>query len=116
MDPARHPLVLRRRSDGRVVGWAEVLDEHPRDGVPWIGLLQVHGQEQRRGLGREAAEALVGWAAARGATVLRVGVDEGNTAGAAFGQALGFSAVDERERVGPDGPVRVTVLERRLEP
>lgn len=117
MDPARHPLVIRHKNDrGRVVGWAEVLDEHPRDLVPWIGLLEVHGQEQRHGYGSEAATALLGWARARGATALRLGVDEGNTSGCAFWQAFGFRPVDERERVGPSGPLRVTVMEMRLDP
>jgi RimJ/RimL family protein N-acetyltransferase len=115
MDPARHPLVLRHKSEsGRVIGWAEVLDEHPRDLVPWIGLLEVHRQEQRQGYGREAAAALVAWARAGGAPALRLGVDEGNTAGSAFWQRVGFIEVDQRERVGPSGPVHVTVMEMRL--
>lgn len=112
-DPARHPLVLTTREQpDRVVGWAEVLDEHPRDGVPWIGLLEVHADEQRRGLGREAVGALLGWARSRGARALRLGVDEGNDVGLAFWQRLGFAVVDHRERVGPAGPTSVTVLER----
>lgn len=46
--PARHPLVLRDKSERRrVIGWAEGLDEHPRDHVPWMGLLEVHQQEQQ---------------------------------------------------------------------
>jgi RimJ/RimL family protein N-acetyltransferase len=77
MDPARHPLVLRDSTDdGRVIGRAEVLDEHPRDGAPWIGLFEVH--QQRQGYGLEAVEALLGWARSAGAPALRLGVDEGN--------------------------------------
>lgn len=115
MDPARHPLVLRHKDDrGRVIGWAEVLDEHPRDLVPWIGLLEVHRQEQRHGYGREVTTALLEWARTRGATALRLGVDEGNSSGLAFWQSLGFRAVEERERVGPAGPIGVTVMECRL--
>lgn len=72
MDPARHPLVLRHKEGrARVIGWAEMVDEHPRDLVPWIGLLEVHRQEQRHGYGREATTALLEWARARGATALR---------------------------------------------
>jgi GNAT superfamily N-acetyltransferase len=117
LDPARHPLVLRHKDDpGRVIGWAEVLDEHPRDLVPWIGLLEVHRQEQRHRYGSEAATALLDWARARGATALRLGVDEGNASGFAFWSTLGFRAVDDRERISPSGPVRVTVMEMRLAP
>lgn len=117
MDPARHPLVLRHKGhSGRVMGWAEVLDEHPRDLVPWIGLLEVHRQDQRHGYGSEAVTALLAWARAGGAPALRLGVDEGNASGFAFWQRLGFLEVDQRERVGPWGPVRVTVMEMRLHP
>lgn len=111
-DPARHPLVIRDKTErDRVIGWADVLDEHPRDLVPWIGLLEVHQQEQRQGYGREAATALLGWARAQGATAVRLGVDEGNASAFAFWQTLGFRAVDLRERVGPVGTLRVTVME-----
>lgn len=93
MDPARHPLVLRTKSEpGRVIGWAEVLDEHPRDRVPWIGLLEVHQQEQRRGYGREAVAALVGWARGGGAASLRLDVDQGNGAGLPSGRAWGSAS------------------------
>lgn len=116
MDSARHPLVLREKSDpARVVGWAEVLDEHPRDHVPWIGLLEVHGQEQRRGYGREAVAALVAWARASGAPALRLGVDEENDAALSFWRNTGFRVVDQRERVGPGGAKGVTIMELGLD-
>lgn len=91
-----------------------MLDEHPRDLVPWIGLLEVHEQEQRHGYASEAAAALLGWARARGATALRLGVAEGNASGLAFWRSVGFRDVEERERIGPGGPVRVTVVELGL--
>jgi GNAT superfamily N-acetyltransferase len=115
MDPARHPLVLRSKDEpARVVGWTEILDEHPRDRVPWIGLLEVHHQEQRNGYGTEAVAALVDWARKGGASALRLGVDEGNGVGLAFWQSMGFRHVEQRERVGPSGPLAVNVMELRL--
>ena len=114
LDPARHPLAVRRRDDDRVVGWADVLEEHPRDRVPWIGLLELHADVQRQGYGREAALALAGWARDRGAPALRVGVDEGNDVGHAFWTSLGYVEVDRRERRVPSGPLAVAVLELRL--
>jgi RimJ/RimL family protein N-acetyltransferase len=114
-DPARHPLALRNRADpARVVGWAEVLDEHPRDLVPWIGLLEVHRRDQGRGYGREAVGAMESWARHRGAQRLRLGVDDDNVSAAAFWRRLGFREVDHRERVGPSGLVGVTVMEISL--
>ena len=116
MDPARHPFVLRHKGDrGRVIGWADVLEEHPRDLVPWIGLLEIHKEQQRRGYGREAVAALLGWARERGALDLRIGVDDGNVSGLAFWRSVGFGDVEERERIGPGGPVRVKVMELRLD-
>ncbi len=115
MDPARHPLVLRDiTAEGRVVGWAEVLDEHPNDGVPWIGLLEVHQEEQRKGYGSEALGALLEWARSSGAPALRLGVDEGNDDAMAFWTRSGFEVVDHRARSGPTGKVRVEVMEVRL--
>ena len=114
LDPARHPLAVRLRADDRVVGWADLLEHHPRDGVPWIGLLELHADVQRQGYGREAAGALAQWARERGAPALRLGVDDGNDAALAFWTSLGYVEVDRRERRGPSGPLAVAVLELRL--
>jgi RimJ/RimL family protein N-acetyltransferase len=116
MHPGRHPLVLRSKEEPtRIIGWAEILDEHPRDHVPWIGLLEVHQQEQRNGYGSEAVAALVDWARKAGAPALRLGVDEGNVRGLAFWHKFGFRDVEQRERVGPSGPIGVSVMEFRLD-
>jgi len=114
LDPGRRPLVVRLRDTGEVVGWAELLDEHPRDHVPWIGLLELHADHHRRGFGREATDAFLDWARARGASALRLGVDDGNEAAMAFWTGLGFVPVDRRERDSPTGHLGVTVLERAL--
>jgi RimJ/RimL family protein N-acetyltransferase len=114
LDPQRHSLVLRR-DDGEVVGWADVLDEHPRDGVPWIGLLEVRADVQRQGLGREAAKAVARWYGERGATAVRAGVDDGNEAAAAFWRSLGYRPVERRERPSPLGVLGVDVLELPLD-
>jgi RimJ/RimL family protein N-acetyltransferase len=114
LDPSRHPLVVRRAQGGEVVGWAEVLDEHPRDGVPWIGLLELRADVHRQGLGREAARALADWYRERGIARLRLGVDDGNVAAAAFWRSLGYRSVDRRERPSPLGTLGVDVLELSL--
>jgi GNAT superfamily N-acetyltransferase len=111
LDPARHGYALVLADSAAVVGWADVLDRHPRDGVPWIGLLEVHRDHQRRGYGREAALALAAHQRSRGRARLRVGVDEGNPTASAFWSSLGYREVDVRERPSPGGPLRVFVLE-----
>jgi GNAT superfamily N-acetyltransferase len=120
MDPLRIPFAVLQPDAttgvaarlGGVVGWGEVLVEHPGDRVPWIGLLELHADAQGRGLGREAADALLGWAAALPAPALRLGVDDGNERAAAFWAACGFVPVDRRQRDSPAGRLGVTVMER----
>lgn len=113
-DPQRHPLVIREREGGTVVGWADILDQHPRDEVPWIGLLELHANDQGRGYGREAAHAIAAWYREQGATRLRIGVDDGNEGAAAFWRRLGYHPVDRRERDSPLGRLGVDVLELSL--
>lgn len=114
LDPDRSSYAILRADDGTVVGWADVLDRHPRDEVPWIGLLEIHAGHQRQGYGREAAAALAEDQRSRGRTRLRVGVDEGNEAAAAFWAGLGYRQVDVRQRPSPSGVLRVSVLELDL--
>jgi RimJ/RimL family protein N-acetyltransferase len=113
-DASRHALVIRRRDDGAVVGMAETLDQHPGDQVPWIGLMQLHADMQRQGLGGEAAEALADAYRSSGVSRLRLGVDDGNDGASAFWRALGYQKVDRRERDSPAGRLGVDVLELRL--
>jgi RimJ/RimL family protein N-acetyltransferase len=111
-DPARHPLVIRLRTTLEVIGWAELLDEHPRDRLPWLGLLELHAGQHGHGV--EATRALVEWARKSGASALRIGVDDGNDRALAFWARRGFTPVDRRERPSPRGRIGVTVLEQLL--
>jgi RimJ/RimL family protein N-acetyltransferase len=113
-DAQRHAVVIRRQEDGAVVGRAETLDVHPRDQVPWIGLLELHADVHGQGFGREAADALADWYRSQGHSRLRLGVDDGNAAAAGFWRALGYQKVDHRERDSPLGRLGVDVLERQL--
>ena len=64
----RTMLCIRRRADLAVVGVAELLDSHPDDGCPWLGLLIIRRDQQRRGYASEALPVAVlvrapsGWA------------------------------------------------------
>ncbi len=115
LDPDRHCYAIVLTAGGPVVGWADVLDRHPRDGVPWIGLLEVHGDHHRRGYGRAAADALAEQQRFRGETRLRVGVDEGNDSASGFWASLGYREVDVRERSSPSGRLSVSVRELDLD-
>jgi ribosomal protein S18 acetylase RimI-like enzyme len=114
-DPSRHVLVARLHSNPRVVGYVDVLDEHPEDGLPWIGVVEVHAGEQRRGLGRQCAEGVLERARkGLAACSIRAAVDADDSGAAAFLTSLGFVSVDARGRSSPQGRVPVIVYERAL--
>ncbi|MGK5630302.1 GNAT family N-acetyltransferase [Streptomyces sp. URMC 123] len=95
-----HPAteVLLARDGHRLVGVAITLAEHPEvdDPDPWIGLLMVHGQEQRTGYGRELARLVEDRLRAEGRTAVRLAVLETNARALAFWAALGYEVVDHR--------------------
>jgi RimJ/RimL family protein N-acetyltransferase len=114
MTPGRGMAAVRLREGRRIVGVLDWMDENPSDGYPWLGLVMVHAEEQRRGLGREAASALFGELAARGFAAVREGVVEGNELGMALARSLGFTRVGETTMRLAAGERRVTILERPL--
>jgi RimJ/RimL family protein N-acetyltransferase len=114
MQPGRYPLAVRMRADDQVVGWAEVLEEHPEDRLPWIGLLEIRADRQRQGYGRESAEAMCAWAGERGARAVRLAVDLTDERAGSFWARLGFTEVARSERSSPAGKVVVRVLELAL--
>ncbi|MET7852545.1 bifunctional GNAT family N-acetyltransferase/NUDIX hydrolase [Streptomyces avermitilis] len=100
-DELAHPdvEVLLARSAGRLVGVAITLAHHPdpADPDPWIGLLLVAVEEQRRGHGRELAARVEERFRAAGRTAVRLAVLDDNPGGLAFWTALGYEVVDHRE-------------------
>jgi GNAT superfamily N-acetyltransferase len=65
------------------------------------------------GTGRALVDAVVAWAAERGARAVRTSVTEGNAAAAALYAAAGFADTGGREPLGHSGAT-VAVLERAL--
>ena len=63
------------------------------NGTRWVGLSSVHVAEtaRRRGLARTLCEALLGWAAGRGATRAYVQVLTENTAATTLYRSMGFT-------------------------
>ena len=82
---------------GAAVGRAAVTSAP--DGTCWVGLSAVHVAEgaRRRGLARGLCEALLAWAAERGATRAYVQVLADNTAATRLYESMGFS-VHHRSR------------------
>ncbi|MGW0117691.1 GNAT family N-acetyltransferase [Streptomyces sp. NPDC003327] len=90
--------VLLARSEGRLVAVAVTLGRHPdpADPDPWLGLLMVHGAEQRAGYGRRLTAHVEDRFRAEGRTGLRLAVLEENAKALAFWRALGYEETDRR--------------------
>jgi RimJ/RimL family protein N-acetyltransferase len=84
------------REEGRHVGLFLFLEENPKDGCPWLGLLMVHGKEQGKGYGREAYLQFEDHLKQLGKHSVRIGVIRENTAAKAFWTSLGFSYYDTK--------------------
>lgn len=84
-DPVRAILSVRLRGDGRVVGYVDLLDAHPEDGVPWLGALELAAGEQAQGYGRQCVEAVSDRARdVVGAKAIRAAVDDDDRRARAF--------------------------------
>ncbi len=90
LDPARHVLLVVHQDTGAVVGVLDFVDQSPADGRPWIGLVMIHGDHQRRGLGTEAVHAVARFAGSSGHRGVRMAVIEENESGLAFARHVGF--------------------------
>ncbi|WP_415949762.1 GNAT family N-acetyltransferase [Streptomyces sp. KLOTTS4A1] len=94
----QHPgtEVLLARSEGRLVGIAITLEQHPdpADPDPWIGLLMV--APQRQGYGRQLAELVEDRFRAQGRKAVKLAVLQNNPRAMAFWSALGYLVTGHR--------------------
>ncbi|MFF3446908.1 GNAT family N-acetyltransferase [Streptomyces sp. NPDC002667] len=89
-------VLLARDAGGRTVGLVCLLDRHPKDGYPWIGLLIVHGGQRRKGIGRLLVTAVEERFRRQGRDGLRLAVLENNPSAFAFWSSLGWQEIDRR--------------------
>ena len=113
MTPGRHTPAIVDKQSGVLVGVLDWLEESPSDCCPWLGLVMVRADFQRRGIAVEAVNGLASHLRAQGLGVLRAGVIDRNPAGRAVVRRLGLEAFAEK-RVRMASGERVTVFERRL--
>lgn len=99
MMPGGRVLGIYLKETDEAVGQANYLEENPDDGMPWLGLLMIAREHQRRGLGTEAFRQLAaffhemyGW------PVLRIGVLKQNRLALAFWERRGFRRVETTSR------------------
>ncbi|UAJ12890.1 GNAT family N-acetyltransferase (plasmid) [Polymorphobacter megasporae] len=96
---ARDQTVLGWKGEDGIYAIAAILRNYPHDGAWYLGFMIVDAVQRGRGVGRSIYSKIEDWAAARGATEIRLAVLEANEAGERFWRSLGFSEV---RRVGPD--------------
>ncbi|MFI1399036.1 GNAT family N-acetyltransferase [Streptomyces sp. NPDC020681] len=97
-------LARDEESGGRVSALLCLLDRHPKDGLPWIGLLLVHGGLRRRGIGRELVDVVERRFRAEGREGIRLAVLENHAPALAFWTSLGWHEIDRRRDVQHDRP------------
>jgi RimJ/RimL family protein N-acetyltransferase len=66
---------------GEPIGVLDWMEENPSDGKPWVGVLIVRADYQRRGIASEAFEGLAETMRLRGFAAVRAGVIARNRAG-----------------------------------
>jgi ribosomal protein S18 acetylase RimI-like enzyme len=89
-------VLLARDAQGQLVGVLCLLDRHPTDGHPWIGLLMVHGNVRRKGIGRLLADLVEERFRSEDRDGIRLAVLENNPAALAFWSSLGWKEIDRR--------------------
>jgi len=94
----RTPLGVFLREGRQLIGFLEYWERADTDGKPWLGLLMIHRDYQRRGFGSEIATGFLDWAKFRGWPEVRIGVLEENKKALAFWRSLGFEPYASKEK------------------
>ncbi|MFD9504449.1 GNAT family N-acetyltransferase [Streptomyces sp. NPDC060035] len=89
-------VLLARDGQGQLVGLLCLLDRHPTDGRPWIGLLMVHGSFHRKGIGRLLTDLVEERYRSEERNGIRLAVLENNPAALNFWSSLGWQEIDRR--------------------
>ena len=114
LDDARHTAGLFLREDATCIGVIDWLERNPEDGSPWIGLVMVHGEHQRRGYGREAVLGLFEMGREQGWTRVRAAAIAADPATRGLYEAVGMREIDRRTHAFAAGERSVVVLELQL--
>jgi RimJ/RimL family protein N-acetyltransferase len=93
MTPGRRMAGIFLKESDEPVGVLDWMEENPSDGKPWIGLLIVHADRQRRGIAVEAFEGLAERLRQGGVDTVRAAVIARNPAGHALVRRLRFEPV-----------------------
>ncbi|SDX16150.1 Protein N-acetyltransferase, RimJ/RimL family [Marininema mesophilum] len=113
--PGRHLAAIHRKKEDKAIGIVEWLEEHPLDQFPWLGLLIIHGDEQRKGVGHEVVKGFIHYAKETTSwQSLRIAVFEENQPAQTFWQTLGFVPFETVERQLASGVMKRLIKMERL--
>jgi RimJ/RimL family protein N-acetyltransferase len=116
LGPGRHVLVAVHKDTGIVIGVLDFVDRSPADGMPWIGLVMIHRDHQRRGFGTEAVQAVAGFVGSQGHRGVRMAVIEDDETGSAFARHVGFEAYGHADPSAGGADRRVALMELSAHP
>ncbi|MFX3630008.1 MAG: GNAT family N-acetyltransferase [Ectobacillus sp.] len=88
-NPNRYTYFIK--ADETYIGLLEYLERNEKDGLPWLGLLIIHGDYQGYGFGTNAYYTLEDQLKQKGITRLRLGILRKNVKAKVFWESLGFS-------------------------
>lgn len=112
-DPAHcHMIGLSKK--GVAVGVVSCLDGYPETNIFWIGLLLVHGEVQRKGVGSQIANAIAAAAETCGFTAVRLSVQNNNHSGLNFWKKHDFLPIEDTPACVNGIAVKVLLMERLL--
>jgi GNAT superfamily N-acetyltransferase len=77
--------------DNSYIGVIDYLDENPKDGFPWLGLLMIHRDQQGKGYAKLAYAKYEGELIHTGKSAVRLGVLKGNVKAKQFWESVGFT-------------------------
>ena len=77
--------------ENNYIGVIDYLDENPKDGFPWLGLLMIHGDQQGKGYAKLAFAKYESELLQTGKSSVRLGVLKGNAKAKQFWESLGFT-------------------------
>ena len=116
LDPRRHVLLVVHRNTGIAIGVVDFVDQSPADGKPWIGLVMIHGGQQRHGFGTEAVRAVTGFVGSQGHRGVHMAVIEDNETRSAFARHAGFEAYGQAGAAAEGTNRRVALMELLVDP
>ncbi|WP_068620875.1 GNAT family N-acetyltransferase [Paenibacillus tuaregi] len=96
--------------DNEYIGVMDWIMENPNDGYPWLGLLAIHKQFQRKGYARQALARYCELMRERGVSSFRIGVLVDNEPAQQFWTRMGFREVKN----GKMGEKPIIIYEKAL--